>query len=284
MSARTWKEDILYKFSQDNWGICSLIVVLGFFVIACMVWCGWGTVQWSEILHEQGYSPVSETYWFGTNFNGQDIFARCIYSTKTAFEVGFIVAFFSILFGVIFGTLAGFYNGGWVDRVVTWVFACLDAIPFYLLAASIAFTFRDATYGMHFAMIATLWTSTCKVMRAQVIKIKVLEYVEAAHALGLNDAYIVCKHIVPNTMPIIIVEFALAFVTAIKTEAVLSFLGLGVKDGVSWGIMLFEASSEIQAGKFNNFVAASLFMFTLVMAFNQLSDALQDAFDPKRVG
>ena len=272
----------LRKFSLDNWGLISLAVVLLFFLISCAVWLGFLGSNWHEILHEEGYSPASSLYWFGTNFNGQDIFARCIYSTKTAFEVGFIVAFFSIFLGVSLGALAGFYNGRCIDRVISWLFACMDSIPFYLLAASIALTFKDAKFGMHFAMIATLWTSTCKVLRGQVMKLKSCEFVEAAYALGASPLRILFYHILPNAIPLILVEFTLSFVTAIKTEAVLSFLGLGVKDGVSWGIMLSEAASEIQAGQLNNFLAASLFMFILVMAFNQLSDAVQDALNPQR--
>ena len=83
--------------------------------------------------------------------------------------------------------------------------------------------------------------------------------------------------------PVLLIELSLAFVTAIKTEAILSFLGLGVKNGISWGLMLSEASSEVVAGHYQNFLSASVFMFVLVMAFNQFSDALQDALDPKKV-
>lgn len=274
---------VLRRFSRDHWGMCALAVVIAFFLVSCAVWLGFAGSNWHVILNEDGFSPISTRYWFGTNFNGQDIFARCLYSTKTAFEVGFIVAFFSIVFGASLGALAGYYNGKCIDRIVSWLFACMDSIPFYLLAASIALTFKDEKFGMHFAMIATLWTSTCKVLRAQVMKLKSCEFVEAAYALGASDLRILFSHILPNAVPLILVEFTLSFVTAIKTEAVLSFLGLGVKDGVSWGIMLSEAASEIQAGQLNNFLAASLFMFTLVMAFNQLSDALQDALNPQRV-
>ena len=271
------------KFSQDRWGMLALGIVLVFFLLACLVWWGLAGQGWEEMIHEAGYSGVSARHWFGTNFNGQDIFARTLYSTKTAFEVGFVVAVCAIGLGVLLGVLAGFYHGKPLDHVITWLFACLDSIPFYLLAASIAVTFKEARFGMHLAMVASLWTSTCKVMRAQVMKIKARSFIEATQALGASDLRILFHHVLPNTAPIILIEFSLSFVTAIKTEAVLSFLGLGSKEGVSWGLMLAEASSEIQAGQFHNFFAASLFMFTLVMAFNQLSDALQNALDPKQL-
>ena len=269
------------KFARDRYGLFALGLVFIFFLIALAAWTGLAGSHWQELLNEEGYGPVSRDFWFGANFNGQDIFARCIFSTKTAFEVGFVVAFFSTCIGVVLGGLAGFYQGKWVDQVIIWSYGCFDAIPFYLFVAAIALTLKDSLFGMHLAMIATLWTPTCKVLRAQVMKLRAFEFVEAAYALGASDRRVLFRHILPNTIPIILVEFTLSFVTAIKTEAVLSFLGLGIKDGVSWGLMLAEASSEIQAGYLNNFIAASSFMFVLVMAFNQFADALQEALDPQ---
>jgi peptide/nickel transport system permease protein len=87
----------------------------------------------------------------------------------------------------------------------------------------------------------------------------------------------------PNTSHILLVQGTIAFVAAIKSEVILSFLGMGVKDGVSWGLMILEATQDIQAGYFNNFIASSMFLFVLVIAFNMFSDAMQDALDPKKV-
>jgi peptide/nickel transport system permease protein len=88
----------------------------------------------------------------------------------------------------------------------------------------------------------------------------------------------------PNTSHILLVQATIAFVAAIKSEVILSFLGMGVKDGVSWGLMISESTQDIQAGHFNNFVASSIFLFVLVIAFNMFSDSMQDALDPKKVG
>ena len=281
MKRRSWQEDVFHRFMKDTWGICALVVLFAFFVTACLVWMGLVAHDWHLVVHEAGYSPISQRYWFGTNLIGQDIFSRCIYSTKTAFEVGFLVASVSTFVGVFLGTYAGYNHGKWEDRLITWLFSCIDAVPFYLLAAAIAFAFKGSHYGLHLAMILTLWTSTCKVIRAQVMKLKNFEFVSSAKIVGLTEKYIIRKYIIPNLTPMIIVEFTLSFVIAIKTEAVLSFLGLGVKNGVSWGSMLAEASVEIPAGRFHNFIAASLFMFTFVMTLNQLSESIQRALDPE---
>jgi ABC-type dipeptide/oligopeptide/nickel transport system permease subunit len=132
-------------------------------------------------------------------------------------------------------------------------------------------------------MIATFWTGTGRLVRAEVMKIRGQEFVLAARTIGLPDALILARHVLPNTTHILLVQGSLAFIAAIKTEVVLSFLGLGVQHGVSWGLMLAESTQEVLAGQFNNFLAASLMLFVLLMGFNLLTDALQDAFDPKQV-
>ncbi|MDH3769166.1 MAG: ABC transporter permease subunit, partial [Gammaproteobacteria bacterium] len=109
------------------------------------------------------------------------------------------------------------------------------------------------------------------------------EFVEAARALGVPELTIIFRHIIPNTFHILLVQATIVFVAAIKSEVILSFLGLGVKDGVSWGLMIAESTQEVLAGQFNNFIWASVFLFGLVMAFNLFSDALQDALDPRSV-
>ena len=136
---------------------------------------------------------------------------------------------------------------------------------------------------MHVAMISTFWTGVGRLIRGEVIKLRGLEYVEAAHAIGVPEFTIIFRHILPNTTHILLVQATITFVAAIKSEVILSFLGLGVKDGMSWGLMIAESSQEVMAGFFNNFLAASVLMFGLVMAFNMFSDAMQDALDPRKV-
>jgi peptide/nickel transport system permease protein len=135
---------------------------------------------------------------------------------------------------------------------------------------------------MHLAMVATFWTTTARLVRAEVLKIRSLDYVRSARAIGLPGAVILARHVLPNTTHILLVQGTIAFVAAIKTEVVLSFLGLGVQDGVSWGLMLAESTQEVLAGHFGNFIAASGMLFLLLLGLNLLADAMQDALDPKQ--
>ena len=271
-----------YKFSRDRLGMYSVAVVLIYFIVALGVWFGiWGQ-GWSDNSGPMWATPGSD-YWLGTNIIGQDIYQRAIYSTKTAFEVGLVVAILSTILGAIFGALAGYFSNTWIDEVILWLKGVLDSIPFYLFVAAIAFALQGYAYSMHVAMIATFWTTTSRLVRGEVIKLKNFEFVEASRAIGLPSSKIIFRHIVPNTFHILLVQATIVFVGAIKSEVILSFLGLGVVDGVSWGLMIAESTQEVQAGHFSNFLTASVFMFVLVMAFNMFSDSLQDALDPKKV-
>jgi ABC-type dipeptide/oligopeptide/nickel transport system permease subunit len=270
------------KLRRDRLGMAAFAVVGVYFLVACGVWLGLIGQQW-YVITEASFAPASAEHWFGTTRNGQDIFERAIYSTKVAFEIGLLVAVVTTVFGAVFGALAGYASGRWTDELILWVMGVLDAIPFYLFVAAVAFAMQGHPFGMHVALVATLWTTTARVVRGEVIKLKSLEFVEAARAVGVSDAVIVFRHILPNTSHILLVQATIVFVTAIKAEVILSFLGIGTQDGVSWGLMISQSTNEVTAGFFNNFIAASAFMFVLVMAFNLFSDALQDALDPKKV-
>lgn len=270
------------KLRRDRLGMWSLAVVMLYMLVALLVWVGLIGQDWF-ITGEVSYEPVSLQHWFGTTRNGQDIFARTVYSTRIAFEIGLIVAVATTVLGAVFGAISGFFAGRWVDELILWLMGVLDAIPFYLFVAAVAFAMQGNAYGMHLALVSTLWTTTGRVVRGEVIKLRSLEFVEAARAIGVPDITIIFRHILPNTFHILLVQATIVFVTAIKAEVILSFLGIGAQDGVSWGLMISQSISEVTSGFFNNFLAASGFMFVLVMAFNLFSDALQDALDPRKV-
>jgi ABC-type dipeptide/oligopeptide/nickel transport system permease subunit len=270
---------IFDRIRGDRAGMVGLVIVTVFFLMAVGVWLGLVGQGWAEA---QGgrWQPPGAGHWFGTNLLGQDIFQRAVYSVRTAFEIGLVVAVCSTALGALLGAVAGWYSHTWVDGAILWLKGVLDSIPFYLFVAAVAFAMQGQSWAMHVAMIATFWTTTGRLVRAEVMKLESREFVLAAKTIGLSDYRLVLRHILPNTAPILLVQGTLAFVAAIKTEVILSFLGLGVQDGVSWGLMLAESTQEVLAGHFGNFLAASLMLFALVLGFNLLADALQDALDP----
>lgn len=230
----------------------------------------------------------------GTDRQGRSIMVRGLYSIKVAIQVGLVVAFVSVILGTLIGAAAGFF-GGWVDHAVVWLYSTLSSIPDLVLLAVLVFMFTGSIFDdvtrpwlslvpIYAAMCMTFWIGSCRVIRGETMKIKELEYVQAATAIGFGRFYVLLKHVVPNCVHLVFINFSLLFIAAIKFEVILSFLNLGVKVGPSWGRMIQDSTQEVVNGFFWQIGAATVLMFGLVLAFNIVSDALQDAFDPKHVG
>lgn len=236
----------------------------------------------------------------GTDRQGRSIFLRAVFSTFVALKVGIIVGLIAVGVGTLLGAIAGYY-GGWVDHAVIWLYSTLSSVPNLVLLALLAYVFASTfrigittppieldlsqtLWPLYIALGVTYWIGPCRVIRGEVLKLRELEFVQAATAIGFGRLYIVLRHVLPNTIHLMLINFSLLFVAAIKSEVILTFLGLGVKRGASWGIMIDQSRPEVLTGNFWQVGTATVFMFVLVLAFNTVSDALQDAFDPKHVG
>ena len=258
----------------------AIATVLAYLLVAAGVWTGaWGG-DWAAIIGEMR-EPPSAQHWLGTNRLGQDVFERLLASTATAFEVALPVALASVLIGAMLGGMAGYFARRPIDTVLTWLIGTIDAVPFYLFVAAISFAMQGFSGAMHLAMILSFWTLTARLIRTETIRLRQREFVFAARVSGLNARRILIRHILPNTAPLLLVQTSLVFVAAIKAEVILSFLGIGLQDSISWGIMIAEAGQEILAGHYMNFVTASLALFFLVLSVNQLADRLQERLDPR---
>lgn len=243
----------------------------------------------------------------GTDRQGRSIMLRAVYSVQVAILVGLITGLLSVLIGTAAGLLAGYF-GGWVDHVVTWLYSTFASIPNIVLLILLAFMFdgghidnavNSLTGGLlerliggrldetlipvYIAFTMTFWIGPCRVVRGETLKIRELEYIQAATVMGYGRTRILLRHVLPNVSHLMLINFSLLFIGAIKSEVILSFLGLGVKKGPSWGIMISQSGQEVINGFFWQIGAATVFMFVLVLAFNILSDALQDVLDPKHV-
>lgn len=227
----------------------------------------------------------------GTDAQGRSIFFRSVYSIKVAIQIGVVTALVSVLIGAMLGSAAGYF-GGWVDHVVVWLYTTFSSIPNLVLLVIIAYAFtasesdaKDTLLPVYLAFCATFWIGTCRVVRGETMKLKQLEYVQAAKTAGFGSARVLLRHILPNTSHLMLINFSLLLIGAIKSEVILSYLGLGVKSQPSWGVMIRDAGNngDVMTGFFWQIGTATAFMFVLVLAFNILSDALQDAFDPKHL-
>lgn len=224
---------------------------------------------------------VSRTFWLGTDKYGRDILSRLIVGTRVSLGVGGVAVIISLLIGTLLGALAGF-RGGRTDAVISWLINVVWSIPTLLLVFAITLVLGKGFWQVFIAVGLTLWVNVARLIRGQVMGIRELEYVEAARALGFNDARIIIRHVLPNVMGPVLVIAASNFATAIVLEAGLSFLGVGVQSPQpSWGLMIKENYNFIITHNPMLAILPGLAIMVLVLAFNLLGNGLRDALDVK---
>jgi len=240
----------------------------------------------AEIRAASGAASVAEaqapTLVFGGDRWGRDVLQKTIKGTETSMFVGLVAALLAAFLATVFGALAGYY-GGWIDDFFNWFYSVFTSIPYLLLILAIAAVLNQkGTLTVILILGLTGWTGIFRLVRAEYLKHKVREYIQAADAIGASHARRMFVHILPNVSHVILVQLSLHVVLFIKSEVVLSFLGFGVGvDTVSWGSMLNEAQSELILGYWWQLAAATLAMALLVTGFSLFTDALRDALDPK---
>lgn len=276
-----WK-DAFRRLAKDKVALASLIIVLVYSLIAILAATGLIASDWAR---EVGASnlPPSADHWFGTDIFGRDVFAKVIHGTQIAMSVGLVTALIAIPIGVILGALAGYF-GGWVDDFITWLYTTFSSIPNIMLLISITMILGKGIFAVYIALGATSWVTLCRLIRGEVMKHKEREYVQAAGAIGGGHFRKLFLHILPNVTHIVIINTSLQFQFAIKSEVILSYLGLGVQGEPSWGTMIDDAKLELSRGVWWQLAGATMAMFLVVLAFNLLGDALRDSLDPKLKG
>lgn len=236
--------------------------------------------QYTQKTGQTNASP-SARHWLGTDKLERDILKRVLVGINIAFKIGLVTAIVACLLGLVLGGLAGYF-GGWVDLVITWIYSVFSSVPYIVLVVLIAAMFKGSGLtGLYVAFGLSFWIGPARVIRGEIMKIKELEYVQAAVAVGNSRLVVLFRHILPNTMHLVFVYFSLLFIGAIKSEVIITFLGLGVKNMPSWGLMINNSIPDIGEGFWWRMIGASVALFGLVYAFNIFTDALQDALDPK---
>lgn len=275
-------QDAWRRLKKDKLAMLSLGVISFYVIVALLTKFGLIANPWDA---EVGgaYAPPSTASIktiMGTDIFGRSVFYKMLHGTRVAMSVGLVSALISIPIGVTLGALSGYF-GGIIDEVIVWFYTTVSSIPSMILLVAIAFVLGKGLSTVYIALGATSWVSLCRLIRGEFMKHKSREYVVAAESIGAGHAIRIFRHILPNVMHIVIINLSLQFQTAIKTEVILSFLGLGVQGQPSWGVMIDDSKLELARGVWWQLSAATLAMFFVVLAFNIFGDSLRDALDPK---
>jgi oligopeptide transport system permease protein len=233
----------------------------------------------------------AETLPFGGDRLGRDVLSKAIKGTQVSVAVGVLAAVFATILGTLLGALSGFF-GGKVGDFLEWLYTVFTSIPGILLIFTLAAVLNraDAVIPRGIWTIVIIlglvgWTDLYRQVRAEFIKHSTREYVRAAEAIGASAGARMFRHILPNVSHVVLVRMSLLVVGFIKSEVILSYLGLGVPiDQVSWGTMLAESQAELILGHWWQLAAATAFMAVFVTAFSLMADAWRDALDPKLRG
>ena len=238
---------------------------------------------------------------FGTDKVGQDVFYQSLKSVRTGLVIGTLTTLVMLPFAILMGLMAGYFRG-WIDDVIQYLYTTLSSIPGVLLIAaailmsqvymdnhmddSIGLAQRADIRLLILCLIlgVTSWTGLCRMLRGEAMKLREMDYVQAAQAFGVSQFRIILRHLLPNVMHIVMISIVLDFSGLVLAEAVLSYINIGVDPSMhSWGNMINSARLEMAREPIVwwSLAAAFVFMFMLVLAANLFADAVRDAFDPR---
>ena len=233
---------------------------------------------------ENGYLHV-----LGTDNNGMDVFTRLMHGGQISLIVGFIVIFFETILGVVLGGISGYF-GGWVDTLLMRFVDLFNAIPFYPIVIIIGSVMDEQRVGgwarimLLMVIIGILgWTGIARIVRGQILSLREQDFMVATEATGIRTSRRILRHLIPNVMPLLIVNATMGLGGIILTEATLGFLGLGVKYPMaSWGSIINQATDmQVMTTAWWIWIPAGIFILLTVLGFNFVGDGLRDAFDPK---
>lgn len=233
-------------------------------------------------IHFLGCSTDTPQHFMGIDGNFRDVFSRIIYGTRVSLRIGFITVGFAVTVGTLLGAISGYF-GGVIGDVIMRLLDVVLAFPFLLLAIAIVSVLGPGLTNAMLAIAIVTIPQYARVVRASVLSVRELDFVEASRALGASHTSILFGRILPNALPPLIVQATLGIATAILDTAALSFIGLGAQPPTpEWGAMLAEERNQVFSSPHLVFFPGLAIMIT-VLAFNLLGDGLRDALDPRLI-
>lgn len=234
--------------------------------------------SYRETNPEESLQSPSERHWLGTDAEGRDVFCRMLYGTRISLTIGVVAVCIYVSIGIVLGALAGYF-GGWVDNVVSRLIEVVITFPSFFLILTLAALIEERSIFHVMVIIGiTSWTGVARLVRAEFLRQKSLDYVQAARAMGFGSGRVIFRHILPNAIAPALVSATFGIASAILIESSLSFLGVGDLSVASWGETL--NTGRIQQ-KLWLVLAPGAAIFFVVTVFNLVGEGIRDALDPK---
>lgn len=216
----------------------------------------------------------------GADHLGRDVLSRILWASRTSLSIGFSSALVAVTLGVVIGAVSGFL-GGWTDVILMRFTDMVLAFPVFFITVMFVALFRPTILGLISIIGVTSWPPSARLVRAEFLRVKQLEFVTAARAVGASSLRVMARHILPNVVAVVVISVTLRVGLAILAEASLSYLGLGVQPPTpSWGNIIADGREYLSTAWWVS-VFPGTSVFLSVMAFNMVGDGLRDAFDPK---
>lgn len=272
-------QDVWVRFRKNKLAITGLTVLT---VLIIMAIIGPIISPWDYRECDYGHFNefVSSRHWFGTDYLGRDMFTRLWHGTRISLFIGVTAALINLLIGVTWGGIAGYF-GGIVDDIMMRIVDILYGIPYLLVVILLLVVMEPGLGSIIIAMSLTGWTGMARLVRGQVLQLKEMEYVLAARSIGASPRKIILRHLIPNTMGVVLVNLTSSIPGAIFGEAFLSFIGLGVPmPEASLGTLANEGYQVLRAYP-QNMTIPAVVMSLLILSFNFVGDGLRDALDPR---
>lgn len=248
-------------------------------------WAVFPPVLWGYNSHDLNaiLAAPSGEHWLGTDSEGRDVFSRVVHGARVSLTVGLLAVIAVVAIGVTLGSVAAYF-GGIFDLVLMRLLEVVHALPTILLLVTVLsvvmLTGWASVFGMMLVIGLIAWTGVARLVRGEILRIKTMEYVEAARALGYSDARIILRHVLPNALSPVLVSATFTMASAILIESALSFLGFGIPpDMASWGALLNDGRGHTDAWWLALFPGAAIFI--TVTVYNMAGEGLRDAIDPR---
>lgn len=272
-------QDAWRRLKKNKSAILSIIILI-VIVIMCIIGPSFTSYGHEDVVMSDKNSPPSAAHYFGTDKLGRDIFTRIWVGGRVSLTLGIAGALIDITVGLLYGGVSAYF-GGRIDNIMMRIVEILASIPYLVLVVLVSLVVGKGIGSLLIAMTLTGWCHMARLVRGQILQIKDQEYILAAHALGTSPWKIIWKHLIPNTLGVMIVSVTFDIPSFIFGEAFLSFIGLGVQAPMtSWGALAAGAQQEMNFYPYQMFFPALLISLTMLSS-QMLGDGLRDALDPK---